>query len=69
LQEARQECSSLASEVSRLKGKQEDLERVMEAARRETGARDAEIKVRWKVFSSRLNNSFTIFFLIEHENK
>jgi hypothetical protein len=52
VQEARQESSSLASEVSRLKGKQEDLESVLEAARRETGARDAEIKVTWQVFSS-----------------
>ncbi len=50
LQEARQESSSLASEVSRLKGKQEDLESIQEVARRETGARDAEIKVRWKVW-------------------
>jgi hypothetical protein len=49
LQEARQEASSLASEVSRLKGQQEDLESILEAARRETGARDAEIKVTCKV--------------------
>ncbi len=51
LQEARQESSSLATEVSRLKGKQGDLESILEVARRETGARDAEIKVRWKVLS------------------
>jgi hypothetical protein len=50
LQETRHESSSLASEVSRLKGKQEDLESILEVARRETGARDAEIKVTWKVF-------------------
>ncbi len=50
MQETRHESSSLASEVSRLKGKQEDLESILEVARRETGARDAEIKVTWKVF-------------------
>jgi hypothetical protein len=52
LQEARQESSSLASEVSRLKGKQEDLESILEVTRRETGARDAEIKVTCKVLGA-----------------
>ncbi len=60
LQEARQESSSLASEVSRLKGKQEDLESVLEVARRETGARDAEIKVTWKVLGAAIQRRGSI---------
>jgi hypothetical protein len=60
LQEARQESSSLASEVSRLKGKQEDLESVLEVARRETGARDAEIKVTCKVLGAAIQRRGSI---------
>jgi len=60
IQEARQEASNLITDLNRLKARQEDLENLLEEARRETGARDAEIKVMYNPYPIKLSQIFFI---------